>query len=177
MSFKVRYHIWEPGKQAPTITTENRALAYIEFGTLKNKMPMARMTYEVIPENLTGPEKFLFLVYRTRQAQEVYWSACRQELDKEILNDRLKVALKLERELDQRIVDGRFYLQGHPKSQPDEMAYSFFLVVEAWREKSKQYFSYKKKKDADPNVVKQMRKEIDDYQTNIDNYVNKNIGI
>ena len=178
MPFKVKFHIWEPGKDAPKMTTDNKALAYIEYGSLRQQkgMEFARMTHEITPFNLTGPEKFLYLAYRTRKAQEVFWSAKRQNLPKEVIKEHLVKARGLEKQLDLRIADARFYLQGHPKSQHEDMPYNFFLIVEAWREKQNEYFRYLNGRDIDALVAKQMRKEIDDYQGNIDNYVKKNIG-
>lgn len=179
MPFTVKHMIWEPGKQAPMLTTENRALAYIEFGNLRRKrgMELARLTHEVIPVNLTGPEKFLYLVYRTRKAQEVYWSAKAQKLPSEVLEGHRKIAMQLEKELGLKIADTRYYLDRHPKSQHDEMAYNFFIVVEAWLDKFKRYFVYKRQLNMEPDVARQMKKECEDMQDKIDKYINKNIGL
>lgn len=179
MPFKVTFEIYEPGKVAPCFRSENRALARIELTSRQQKTgyEMTRMVTTVLPVCLTGPEKFLYLVYRTRKSQKRYW-AQKGRVDKETEQGFLKESTGLERELDLKIADTRFYLQGHPKSKPDDdEAYAFFIVVEAWREKFKAYFKEKRAKGVKDPSVKDLRDECFDLEKKIDEYCIKHIGL
>ena len=179
MPFKVQFDIYEPGKVGPVVQTYNRAIAYVELNSRQQKTgyEMTRMVTTVTPIDLDGPETFLYLVYRVRKSQKRYW-AYKGRVDKETEQGYLKEATGLEKELDGKITNARFYLQGHPKSTPSNKdAHAFFLIVEAWREKFKAYFKYKRQKDYDKNVANEMRKECVDYEKKIDDYCRKKIGL
>lgn len=136
-----------------------------------------RMETEVTPGDLTSPEKYVWLVYRVLQAIRKYYDE-RGKVSKEQSDDNLKVSLALEKELDDWNTRTRFYLQGHPKSRPDdEKAFAFFQVVEEWRSLWKKYFAYKRSKDKDPSVEREMKKQCFDYEKEIRKYVNLVIGL
>lgn len=174
MPFKVQFNIYEPGKSAPLLTTQDRTLARVEYHDRCNKQGCAltRLQQLVEPvEPLTNAERYLYLVYTVRHLQRQYFSHGR---DPEIF----KQALAQEKALDNWNMRNRFHLQGHPKFTPDDpKAFAFFEVCEKWREKWKAYFAYKKSRDADPAVVKERSKECRDYEKQIDAYIHENIGL
>ena len=179
MPFKVKFEIFEPGKIAPCFTTENRALAHVELSSIQQKRgyELTRMVPTITPFCLTGPETFLFLVYRVRTAQRKYWGSM-GKVDKDVEIEYRDKARKLERQLDLKIANARFYLQGHPKSTPsDEKAFAFFIVVEAWREKMKAYYREKRSKGPDDTDVKDLRDECFDLSNKIDDYCIRHIGL
>lgn len=179
MPFRVHFSIFEPGKLAPYFETDNRALAHVEYNSIRQKTgyEMTRMKTDITPYNLTGPEIFLYLAYRMRQSQKRYW-ANKGRVDKETEQGYLKEATGLEKKLDLKIADTRFYLNGHPKCTPsDKKALEFFLLVEACREKQKYYFRYKRQKDFDQEVANKIKQECKDYEKQIDEYCRKKIGL
>lgn len=177
MPFKVKYRIYEPGKQAPCLETSDRVYAYLEWKDRCSKEPMMRMVHEVTPENLTKPEQYVWLVYRVLKAIRKYYDE-RSRASKEQNQENLRVSLALEKELDQWNVRTRFYLQGHPKSTPDDpKAFAFFEVVEMWRAEWHKYFAYKKQKDKDVLVEREMYKKCTQMEKEIKKYVRLVIGI
>ena len=179
MPFKVTYSIYSVGKAAPFFNTTDKRLATVEFHEQQRTKGNlnVRMVPEIIPQDLTKPEEYVWLVYRVLKAIRKYYDE-RNRVPKEQSDDNLKVSLALESELDKWNARTRFYLQGHPKSRPDdEKAFAFFQVVEEWRSLWKKYFAYKRLKDKDPNVEREMKKQCFDFEKAIDDYINKAIGI
>lgn len=179
MPFKVKYQIYEVGKQEPSLTTYNKTEAYMELDEKKREVGYmnAIMDYEVIPDGLTKQEEYVWLVYRVRQAIYKYYAE-RKHVTKEKSNDNLKVSLALESELDKWNARTRFYLQGHPKaSHGNEAAFAFFEVVEEWRKCWHKYFAYKRLKDKDESVEQEMKKQCFAYEKEIDKYVKLVIGL
>lgn len=170
MPFTVNFSIFEPGKQAPCFRTSDARLAKVEFDDMKNKMPLARMTYTIQTKDLTKQEEYVWLVYQVRKAIHRFFNGGRKKED-------LNASIALEKQLDDWNTRTRFYLNTHPKCQVDEKAKAFFILVEAWREKWHKYFAYKKQTNADPAVVMQMKKECLDYEKQIDKYVKQVIGL
>jgi hypothetical protein len=180
MPFKVTYRICSAGKDAPFFTTTDKRLATVEFHEQQRTKGMlsVRMRTDVQPTGrLSKQEEYLWLVYRVRQAIHRYYDR-RNKVSKQESSDDLKVSLALESELDKWNARTRFYLQGHPKaSHGDEAAFAFFEVVEEWRNCWHKYFAYKRVRDKDLNVEREMKKQCFDYEKAIDEYINKTIGI
>lgn len=179
MPFKVTYCIYD-GKAAPCFTAADRRVAYVEFQEQQRTKGYlnVRMTTDVKPDgSLSKQEEYLWLVYRVRQAIHRYYDR-RGKVTKQESSDDLKVSLALEKELDMWNTRTRFYLQQHPMaSHGDEKAFAFFEVVEEWRKCWHKYFSYKKLRDKDPNVEREMKKQCFDFEKAIDEYIKKTIGI
>lgn len=179
MPFKVRYRIFHGTAIAPILDTTDKRLARVEFRNYQETKGYLeyRMETEVVPEQMTKPEEYVWLVYRVLKAIRKYYDE-RNRVPKEQSDDNLKVSLALESELDKWNARTRFYLQGHPKSRPDdEKAFAFFQVVEEWRILWKKYFLYKKRKDKDPAVEREMKKQCFDFEKEIKKYVNMVIGL
>jgi len=171
MPFKVIYQIWEPGKLAPAFTTEDRTLAYIELSDRQRKDALTRMDYDITPENLTKAEEYVWLVRRVLKAIRKYYDE-RRTVSKEQSADNLRVSLALERELDNWNARTRCYLNSHPRSTPDDPgSFAFFQVVEEWRSCWHKYFAYKKTKDKDPNVEREMKKQCFQLEGEIKKYI------
>lgn len=172
MPFIVEFKIYEPGKIAPYLTTKDRKYAYAEFKDKQGKQGMAftRMTYDITCQDLTKAEEYVFLVYGVMQAIRRFFDCGRREDDK-------KASLALEAQLDQWNARTRQYVNAHPGYKPpDEKAYQFFILVEAWRKKWHEYFRYKNRKDKDPLIEKQMKQCCFDYEKQINKYVKQTIG-
>lgn len=174
MPFTVTYRIYEMGKQAPCLTTQDRVLAHIQFNEMcrRQDKPLVRFVHIVEPvEPLTKPERYLYLVYQVRKAIRKYYGEGRKKED-------LDASLALEKQLDDWNTRTRFHLQTHPKCKPDdEKAFAFFQVVEEWRTVWKKYFAYKKRADRDQAVEREMKKQCFDFEKLIDEYITKTIGI
>ena len=173
MPFKVRYDIYEPNKQAPCIQTFDRMYAWAELNDRQRKpgMALTRMTTTVIPEELTKSERYLYLVYQVRSLQKRYWANGKQ-------HDDLLESLAKEKELDNRNTKIRYHLETHPKYRIDDQeSFAFFQIVEAWRDKWKHYFAYKRQQNKDDAVQREMYKECRDYEAKIDEYIKKTIGL
>ena len=174
MPFKVKYCIFQEGMPAPYMTTFDYTMARVEWGgrtqDMKKGIPRLQQTVELTGET-TPAERYLFLVYEVRHLQRKYFNGGR---DKEVF----KQALEKERELDLWNSRNRFHLQGHPKFTPsDQKAFAFFEVVEEWRKLWKEYFAYKKQRDADPAVVKERSKQCRDFEKTIDQYIKHEIKL
>ena len=116
-------------------------------------------------------EQYTYLVYEVRQLQHRYFNGGR---DKTVFQQ----ALDKEKELDNWNTRTRFHLNTHPKLTPDDpKAFAFFQLVEKWRVLWKQFFAYKKRKDADPAIVRERKKQCTDYETQIDNYIKQRLGL
>lgn len=173
MPLQVNFSIWSPGKAAPDFNTNDRVMARIEYNErIRNGKACCRLQQQVTSlQPLTKSEEYLYLVYEVRHLQQQYFNHGR---DPEVF----KSALAQEKRLDDWNTRTRFHLQGHPKYMPDdERAFNFFILVEKWREKWKEYFRYKKQRDVDPVVTKERSKECRQYEKQIDQYVRENIGL
>lgn len=177
MPFKVRYKIYEPGKIGPCIDTENRSYAYLEWTGRCQKQPLTRLVPDVTPVNLTNSERYVWLVYRVLKAIRKFFDE-RGHVTKEQSKENWDNSMALERELDLWNSRTRFYLQGHPKSTPDDpKAFAFFEVVEVWRQEWHKYFAYKKQKDKRADVEREMKKKCEQFEKEIKKYVKLVIGI
>lgn len=111
MPFKVKFMIYEPGKQAPCYTTSDAALARVEYNAKVREQGMAlsRYVYEITCEELTKTEEYVWLVYQVRQAIHKYYNQGRKYAD-------LQASLVLEKQLDDWNLRTRTYLNNHPVS-------------------------------------------------------------
>lgn len=117
---------------------------------------------------------FLSLVQQVRQAQTAYWNERTQE--------SLTASLKLETQLDAFVLKCSNAIAQHPGYKPEASAYAFFQLVATWRDRFRNYFKYKKTPDADQRVVKEMFREIKEFEQTIDktmallneHYINEN---
>lgn len=177
MPFKVKFKIYEPGKVAPCFETTDRKLAQVTWNDMKRKEPLLRMVPEITCVGLTKSEEYVWLVYRVLKAIRKYYDE-RGHVTKEQSAENLRVSLALERELDNWNTRTRFYLEQHPNSTPDSKeAFAFFQVVEAWRKRWHEYFSYKKQKDKDPKWEKKLKDDCFDMEKEIKKYVRLAIGV
>lgn len=180
MPFKVNFKIFEPGKLAPCFQTSDRQLAYIEWNAMKAKYgngTLARLVPEVTYIEGNSQDEYVWLVYRVLKAIRKYYDE-RNSVPKEQSNETLKVALALEKQLDLKNASTRFYIQQHPKMTPDNSAaFAFFEVVEAWRKRWKEYFSYKKQADKDPKWEKKLKDDCFAMEKEIKKYVRYIIGL
>lgn len=179
MPFKVTYSLYEPDKVGAVLTTTDAKFARLELAGMQAKpeLQLSHMTTDVELVEPTKPEEYTYLVYTVRKAIKHYY-AQRGHVPKEVEQQNLKASLALEKKLDLWNATTRFYLQRHPKSTPDDpQAFAFFQLVEAWRNKWHQYFAYRRDAKSDKRVLQMMRRECQDYETQIDNYVKQTIGI
>ena len=178
MPFKVIYNVYESGKLYYSGPDKQMALVYMNDIARQKGKNAARLKKTAQPKGiLSKQEEYLWLVYRVRQAIHHYYDR-RGKVTKEESSDDLKVSLSLEKELDQWNARTRFYLEQHPNaSHGDEKAFAFFEVVEEWRKCWHKYFAYKKLKDKDPNVEREMKKQCFDFEKAIDEYIKKTIGL
>lgn len=171
MPFKVRYDIYEPGKQAACLTTYDRQYARAEFNDRQKKpgMALTRMLYTIEPEDLTKSEEYVWLVYQVRNLQKHYWANGKQR-------DDLMASLAKEKELDSKNTNIRYHLQKHPKCQIDDAAaYQFFITVEDWRSKWKAYFAAKN--TGDHKATAELYIECRELEKRIDEHIKQVIGL
>lgn len=124
--------------------------------------------------NFNSFSRFLDLVADVRKAQRAYWD--------NRSNDNLTASLKLETQLDAFILKCSNAIAQHPEYKPEASAYAFFQLVATWRDRFRNYFKYKKTPDADQRVVKEMFREIKEFEQTIDktmtflneHYINEN---
>ena len=173
MPFRVKFNIKEVGKTAPLYSTSDRMMAYTELHAIQEKRGFMGigLVPDIATDSLTKPEQYVWLVHRVLNAIRRYYDGGRRKED-------LEVSLALERELDNWNTRTRFYLQSHPKSTPDDpKAFAFFEVVEEWRKCWHQYFAYKKRRDKEETVEREMKKQCFQMEKEIRKYVNLVIGI
>jgi hypothetical protein len=172
MPFTVFFNIYEPGKEGPCFTTTDAKLAKVEYNdrTSKPGMALTRMTYTIQLEDLTKHEEYVWLVYQVRRAIRKFFDGGRN-------HDDFLASMALEKQLDQWNVRTRTYLNNHPNAKVDEKSKAFFLLVEAWRDKWHKYFAVKKSKAEPEAVIKEMKKECEDYEAQIDKYTKQVIGL
>ena len=157
MPFKVFFQIYEPGKEGPCFTTTDAKLAKVEYNNRASKpgMALTRMTYTIQLEDLTKHEQYVWLVYQVRQAIRKFFDGGRN-------HDDLMASIALEKQLDQWNARTRTYLNNHPNAKVDE-----------WHK----YFAVKKSKAESDAVIKEMKKECEDYEAQIDKYTKQVIGL
>lgn len=174
MPFKVKFSIYEPGKIAPCLCTQDRRLAYVELSAMRSKpgMAMTRMTAEVWGfEPLTKAERFALQLWEVRKAMHRYYHGGRKHED-------LVASLALESELDKKIRADRQYMDAHPgRRVTDQKAYAFFLIVEEWRSTWLERKRYSNRAGYDNQVYREMTRKIRDYESKIDSYIKQIIGL
>ena len=167
MPFKVQFDI--RSKYQVAVTTFDRQYAYIKYNEYFKKDPCTSLRRTVTPTDLTGPEKFLYLAYQVFEAKQRYFEAKGRE--QEDIPELRKVFQDLQTQLDLQIAVGRYYLNTHPKSSPDEEALTFFLAVESWRKHMSNYRNYKKASNSDKAIIGQMYRQGMEYETKINKYI------
>jgi len=174
MPFKVRFHIYAPGKLAPDFSTDDRRLAYVELNARRAKhgQAMTRMSADVQPvEPLTKGEQFVLQIWEIRKAMHKYYNCGRRHED-------MLASIALESALDKQIKSARAFLDSHPGYPvKDEKAHAFFLIVEAWREAWHERKRFSQKRGYDLQVYKEMTRKIRDYESKIDMYIKGTIGL
>ncbi len=172
MPIRVRYDIFDGIRKAPVFTTSDRHLALIERDDyIRKGKGIYRIQTIVIPDNMNKSEQFLYLVYEVRQLQHRYFG---QGRDKNVFAQ----ALGKEKELDDWNARTSNFLASHTNYKPaDAKAHAFFLLVVRWRRIWKSYFSYKKRSDADPDIVRERGRECRDYEEKIDNYIKQALAL
>ncbi len=172
MPILVRYEIYDGQHSAPIFKTSDRRLANVERDALISRgKGIYRIQTTITPKDMNKSEQFLYLVYEVRQLQKQYFNCGR---DKEVF----KQSIDKEKELDDWNARTNKFLSTHPAYKPaDAKAHNFFLIVEKWRKLWKEYFAYKKRRDADPAIVRERGKQCRDYETTIDNYIKDTLGL
>lgn len=181
MPFKVKFQIFEEGKLAPCLITDDKRLAHIEYRHRCNQLGcLTRMTTDIECVGLTKPEQYVWLVYRVRKAIQKYYGCGRKRED-------LMASLDLERQLDEWNTRTRSYIDSRPGFQNiltglsagSEKArhFAFFQVVEQWRKAWHKYFAYKKRADKNPDIEREMKKQCFDFEKEIDKFINLIIGL
>ena len=138
-------------------------------------------TSQVEPEEpLTKDEQYLLLVYEVRRLIKRYFDNGRKKED-------LEASLAKESELDHWNARTRSYIDSKPgleeklKSLPSDSDkfrhFAFFEIVEGWRRVWKEYHAYKKKKDHDEQVLREMKKKCFDFEKNIDYYIKQTLHL
>lgn len=174
MPFKVKFSIYEPGKQAPCFSTQDRKLAYVELNAMRARQGMAttRMTADVeAVEPMTKAERFALQLWEIRKAQHKYYNGGRRQED-------LLASIELERALDKKIAADRKFMDAHPGRRiKNQKAYAFFLVVEEWRSTWLERKRYGSRDGYDNRVYREMTRKLRDYETKIDSYIKEVIGL
>ena len=178
MPIQVKYTIRCTGKIAPYENTYDFDYARAALSTYQRKAQRDEMFYcttEVKAEEpLTKDEQYLMLVYEVRRLIKRYFDNGRKTED-------LKASPVKEAQLDGWNARTRSYIDSKPgfekvlKNLPIDSDkyrhFSFFEVVEEWRKVWKEYHRYKKQKDKDPAVEREMKKKCYDFEKTIDNYI------
>lgn len=174
MPFIVKFSIYEPGKQAPCICTQDRKYAYIELNAMRQKpgMALTRMTADVWAEEpLTNAERFALQLWEIRKAMHKYYNGGRRRED-------MLVSIELESALDRKIAADRQFIDAHPgRPVNDQKAYAFFLIVEEWRNTWRERKRYSQTKGYDNMVYREMTRKLRDYEAKIDSYIREIIGL
>ena len=174
MPFIVKFSIYEPGKQAPCICTQDRKYAYIELNAMRQKpgMALTRMTADVWAEEpLTKAERFALQLWEIRKAMHKYYNGGRRHED-------MLASIELETALDRKIKADREFIDSHPgRPVRDQKAYAFFLVVEEWRRTWSERKRYGSRQGYDHQVYREMTRKLRDYEAKIDSYIKEVIGL
>lgn len=174
MPFIVKFSIYEPGKTAPCICTQDRKYAYIELNAMRQKpgMALTRMSADVkTVEPLTKAERFALQLWEIRKAMHKYYNGGRKHEDE-------LASIDLERALDRKIKADREFIDSHPgRPIRDQKAYAFFLVVEEWRSTWRERKRYSQTKGYDQQVYREMTRKLRDYESKIDSYIKEVIGL
>lgn len=172
MPFKVRFDIYDFKHKAPIYTTHDRTLARVEYNHLSSK-GLHRMISTVTPYDMNQQEAYLYHVYKVREAQKKYWRDGKQK-------DDLQTSLALESELDKWNAETRQRLNaiqqtGSIYTPADTGAFQFFLQVEEWRKRWKEYFGAKKRNDHEASA--KLYTTCRDLEAKIDIYIKQKIGL
>ena len=174
MPFIVKFSIYEPGKQAPCICTQDRKYAYIELNAMRRKpgMAMTRMTADVWAEEpLTKAERFALQLWEIRKAMHKYYNGGRNHED-------MLASIELETALDRKIKADREFIDSHPgRPVKDQKAYAFFLIVEEWRSTWRARKKLSLHKHYDQHIYREMTRKLRDYEAKIDSYIKEVIGL
>ncbi|UKK52126.1 hypothetical protein L6472_05980 [Prevotella sp. E13-17] len=173
MPFKVTFKIYEPGKKAPNITAFDAKYAKIELRSLQNKMPLARMTVDVEPINLTKEEEYVYLIYRYLKASEKYVADGKKRAD-------LDACKSLAWSIDEQNHKISQQLDHNPellKQKEGTPGYKFFRDVITWRFCWHNWMDSRKRNDIDKQTKKEVTKEYFEMEDEINRYVKKFIGL
>ena len=180
---RTKYHVMGGGKAAPIETTYDRlhasmVLQKVQRGDQKG-------IYSIISEveacePLTKPEQYLLLVYDVRKLIRRYFNDGRKA-------DDLTASLVKETQLDHWNARTRAYinskpgfervLKGLPQDSEKFRHFAFFQVVEEWRKVWKEYHAYRRLKDKEPDVEKEMKKRCVAFEKTIDEYIKKTLQL
>ncbi len=184
MPIQVKYTIRCTGKIAPYENTYDFDYARAALATYQRKAQRDEMFYcttEVKAEEpLTKDEQYLMLVYEVRRLIKRYFDNGRKKED-------LEASLAKESELDHWNARTRSYIDSKPgleeklNSLPSDSDkyrhFAFFEIVEEWRRVWKEYFAYKKKKDKELPVEREMKKKRCDFEKSIDYYIKQTLRL
>ena len=182
MPFKVTFKLYEPGKQAPCMTTTDRALAYAEINDMKRKPEtvLSRLEREVELIEPTKAEQYVYHVYLVRKAIKRYFANGRK-------NDDKKQSLRLEEELDIWNATTRNYIKNRPgfekkleslpKDSDKRRHFAFFTLVEKWRTEWHKFFAIKNPTGDMVLVKNEIKKACFGMEKEIDNYIREAIGL
>ncbi len=122
--------------------------------------------YPIADMKTSNLDKFIQLVSDCRFHERKFWKEgrSRQELD---------ISLDLESKLDKYLASCKTSLAARPDYQPQPDAKAFFDLVDQWRTKTKEYFRYKKRRDADPTVRQEMLDEVKKMERDIDDVISQ----
>lgn len=184
MPIKVKYTIRCSGKIAPYKSTFDPVYARTQLSTLQRKAQPGEMFYYTTEvsaqEPMTKAERYLMLVYEVRRLIKRYFDNGRKKED-------LEASLAKESELDHWNARTRSYIDSKPgfesllSNLPADSEkgrhFAFFQVVEEWRRAWKEYHRYKKQKDKNPAVEREMKKKCYDFERTIDNYIKQTLHL
>ena len=184
MPIKVKYTIRCTGKIAPYESTYDFIYARTQLITYQRKALPEEMFYctsQVEPEEpLTKDEQYLLLVYEVRRLIKRYFDNGRKKED-------LEASLAKETQLDHWNARTRAYinskpgfervLKGLPQDSEKFRHFAFFQVVEEWRKVWKEYHAYRRLKDKEPDVEKEMKKRCFAFEKTIDEYIKKTLQL
>lgn len=175
MPFKVHYEIFDDKHGAADYQTYDYTMARVEwFDRQRNPRGlMWRLEQTVMPDgDLTKPEEFLKLVYDIRIAMKKYFNGGRRHED-------MMASLKLESQLDKWIRRTRDFIDHHlmVKDAATSKRYSFFIIVEAWRQIWHERKKLASGKDYDSGVYREMTRKIRQLEKEIDEYIKQIIKL
>ena len=174
MGITTLYEIYDTQHIAPVLSTRDRAVAYAEFqGLLHKGGDLYRLQQTPMANGaLTKPEQYLMLVYRVRKLWRRYFDQGRKHED-------LLASVEEEKKLDDWNTRTRKFLDSHPNGGKGIQSeqFSFFVVVEAWRNAWKERKNYSKRKDRDDRILSEMSHKCRDNEKEIDKYVKEKLGL
>lgn len=184
MPIKVKYTIRCSGKIVPYESTYDPVYARTQLSTLQRKAQPGEMFYyttEVSAEEpMAKAERYLMLVYEVRRLIRRYFDNGRkkQDLDASLITEG---ALDLWNARTRAYIDSKpgfeALLSNLPADSEKGRHFAFFQVVEEWRRAWKEYHAYKKKKEHDEQILREMKKKCFDFERVIDNYITKTLNL